>query len=57
MSFGLYVIGFLILIGGLVYGAMLLHVPQTWIVVGVIILLGLGITSGVTATRHKDPPA
>ena len=56
MSFGIYVIGFLIVIGGLVYGATLLHVPQHWIIVGVIILLGIGITSGVTHTRQKDRP-
>ena len=55
MSFGLYAIGFLILIGGLAYGAHLLHVPQHWIVVGAIVLLGLGIVTGVTATRQKDP--
>ena len=29
MSFGLYAIGILILIGGLAYGAHLLHVPPT----------------------------
>jgi hypothetical protein len=56
MSFGLYSIGFLILIGGLAYGAHLLHVPQHWIVVGAIVLLGLGIVTGVTATRQKDRP-
>jgi hypothetical protein len=54
MSFGLYFIGFIILIAGLVYGAVLLNIPQHWIIVGVIILLGLGITSGVTSTRRKD---
>jgi hypothetical protein len=56
MSFGLYAIGFIILIGGLAYGAHLLHVATHWIVVGAIVLLGLGIVTGVTATRQKDPP-
>jgi hypothetical protein len=56
MSFGLYAIGFVILIGGLAYGAHLAHVPQHWIAVGAIVLLGLGIVTGVTATRQKDPP-
>ena len=55
MSFGIYLIGYLILIGGLVYGAVLLHVPTRWITVGVIVLAGLGILSGVKATRQKDP--
>ena len=57
MTFGLYVVGFLIFIGGLIYGAVLMHVPQRWIVVGAIVLLGLGIFTGAKATRQKDPPA
>ena len=54
LSFGLYVVGFLIVIGGLVYGAVILHVPQRWIVVGGVVLLGLAILTGVKATRQKD---
>ncbi len=57
MSFGIYLAGFLILIGGLIYGAVLLHVPNHWIVVGAIVLVGLAILKGVQATRQKDPPA
>jgi len=55
MSFGLYAIGFAIMIGGLIYGAHLMHMPMHWIVVGAVILLGVGILSGVKATRQKDP--
>lgn len=55
MSFGIYAIGFAILIGGLTYGAYLLHVPAHWIVVGAIVLLGFGILTGVKATRQRDP--
>ena len=54
MSFGIYIIGYLILIGGLAYGATLMHVPTRWIVVGAIVMAGLGIVSGVKATRQKD---
>jgi len=54
LSFGLYIVGFLIVIGGLIYGAVMLHVPQHWIVVGAVILLGLAILTGVKATRQKD---
>lgn len=55
MSFGLYAAGYMILIAGLIYGAHLMHVPAHWIVVGAIVLLGLGILSGVKATRQRDP--
>ena len=54
MSFGLYAFGFAILIGGLIYGAYLVHMPSHWIVVGAIVLLGIGILSGVKATRQRD---
>jgi uncharacterized membrane protein len=55
MSFGLYAMGFAILIGGLIYGAYLVHMPTHWIVVGAIVLLGVGMLTGVKATRQKDP--
>jgi len=54
MSFAIYMAGFLILIGGLIYGAVTLHVPAHWIVIGSIVLLGIGILSAVKATRPKD---
>jgi hypothetical protein len=55
MSFALYAIGFLIVIAGLVYGAHLMHLPPHWIAVGAIVLLGIGIVTGVQSTRQKDP--
>jgi hypothetical protein len=54
MSFGLYVIGYLVVIGGLIYAATLMHVPSHWIVVGAVILAGLGIVTGVKNTRQRD---
>ena len=57
MSYILYIIGFVIVIGGLIYGAVLMHIPQQWIVVGSIILLGIAILTGVKATRQKDAPS
>lgn len=55
MSFGIYLTGFLLVVGGLIYGAAMLHVPTHWIVVAAIVLIGLGILSAVKATRQKDP--
>jgi hypothetical protein len=54
MSFGLYSIGFAIVIGGLIYAAYLMHMPAHWIAVCAIVLLGVGILSAVKATRQKD---
>jgi hypothetical protein len=57
MSFGIYLVGYIILIVGLAIAANLLHVEPKWIGVGVLCLLGIAIIHGVTATRHKDPPS
>lgn len=50
-SFGLYLVGFIILIIGLALGAHLAGVPTMWIAVGVICLLGIGILSAVKKTQ------
>jgi hypothetical protein len=54
MSFVIYAIGFVIMLIGVVYGAYLMHIPTHWIAVGAIVLLGVGILSGVKATRQRD---
>jgi hypothetical protein len=56
MSFALYLVGFLVVIVGLTYGAFLLNVPPRWIVVMDVVLVGLAILTGVTRTRHRDQP-
>ena len=55
-AFMLYVIGFFVLLGGLGYAAFLLHVPQTWIIVGALVMIGLGVMSAVSHTKQKDAP-
>jgi len=54
MSFGIYAVGFAILIAGLIYAAHLMHIPSHWIIAGAVVMLGIGILSGVKATRQKD---
>ena len=56
-AFALYAAGFVVLLGGLIYGAFLLHVPQTWIVVGALVIVGFGIMSAVSHTKQRDPPS
>jgi hypothetical protein len=55
-SFSTYLLGFIILIIGVAVGAYLLNVPPTWIAVGVIILVGIGILMATSRTKPRDPP-
>jgi hypothetical protein len=55
MSFGLYALGYAILIIGIIYIAHLMHIPQNWIIGIALLLIGIGIVSGVQSTRQKDP--
>jgi len=55
MSFAIYLIGFAIFTIGVAIAASRLGVSHFWIGVGVMILIGLGILTGVSSTRHKDP--
>ena len=53
-SFGIYIIGAIILIAGLSYGAVTLGIPPVYIGIGALIILGLAIMGGVNKTRQKD---
>jgi hypothetical protein len=55
-SFSTYLIGFIVLIIGLAVAAYLLGVPQMWIGVGVIVMIGIGVLTGTSRTKTKDPP-
>lgn len=54
-SLTIFVIGFVILVAGLAYGASLAGLAPQWIAVGVLVLMGMGVAMGVTQTRHRDP--
>ena len=56
MSFALYMVGVVVFLAGVVWAAVVAGVPQLYIGIGVLILLGIGIFSGVGKTRSKDPP-
>ncbi len=55
MSFGIYTLGTIILIVGVLYVCHLAHIPQHWMVGIAILLLGAGMMGAVTNTRSKDP--
>jgi positive regulator of sigma E activity len=56
-SFSTYLIGFIVLIIGLAIAAILLGVSKTWVTVGAIIAIGIGIVTATTRTKPKDPQA
>jgi hypothetical protein len=55
MSFGLYLLGFVILIGGVAWGLIVVGIAPLYVAIACVILLGIGILTGVTRTRPKDP--
>jgi hypothetical protein len=54
MSFALYMIGFVLLIGGVAWGLVLAGVPTIYVAVACLILAGVGVITGVSRTRTKD---
>jgi len=54
MSFALYLIGFVIFVAGVGWALSVAGVSHTYIGIAVVILIGLGIVTGVTRTRTKD---
>lgn len=50
-----YFLGFVLVIAGLAYAAITLGVPDVWVIIGGIILLGVGLMSTVTRTRRPGP--
>ncbi len=54
-TFATYLLGFIILVIGLAIAAYLLNVPSTWIMVGVIVLIGLGVLRATSRTKSRDP--
>ena len=53
-NFGLYVIGFIVIIVGLGWGAFTLGAPPLWIGIGALVLIGIAIVSGVSKTRYRE---
>ena len=51
-----YLIGLIILVGGLAYAALMLGLASHWVLVIVLVIIGGGIMVGVVKTRaHRDP--
>jgi hypothetical protein len=48
-----YLIGFLILIAGLAWAALTAGAPDLYVAIGAVILLGIGIITGVSRARYR----
>jgi hypothetical protein len=57
MSFALYLTGFIIFIAGVAWALVTAGVPTLYVGIGSVILLGIGMFTGVSRTRGKDPSA
>jgi len=55
MSFAIYLVGFALVTGGVGWGLVTAGVPHVYVAIACVILIGLGIISGVAKTRSKDP--
>ncbi|HEY8485435.1 MAG TPA: hypothetical protein VIL13_12555 [Longimicrobiales bacterium] len=56
MAIALYILGFIVLIGGLAWAANLLGVPDVWIAVGAVILAGFAILVIASSVHSRQPP-
>jgi small basic protein len=54
-NFLVYLVGTILVIAGLAYGASRLGVSQVWIIAGALVILGIGLMGGIVKTRQKDP--
>ena len=57
MNFMIYLVGFIVFVGGLAWLAVTLGAPQQYIAIGTVILAGLGIMSAVIRTRRREGDA
>ena len=54
-NFVVYLIGTLLVVAGLAYGASRLGISQVWIIAGALVILGIGMMGGIVKTRQKEP--
>jgi hypothetical protein len=54
-NFFVYMIGVLLVVGALAYGASLAGLSAAWIGVLAVVLLGLGVMGAIVKTRQKEP--
>ena len=55
MAFLLYAVGFVVFVSGLAWLATLAGIAQTYVMLGVLVLMGLGIFTAAARSRLRDP--
>ena len=55
-SFSTWLIGYFVVVVGLIMAAYMLGAPPIWIGIGAVVLIGFGILKATSANRMKDPP-
>lgn len=55
MSFALYMVGLVLLVGGVAWGLVTAGLSAVYVGITCLIVLGLGIMMAVSRTRTKDP--
>ncbi|WP_186310703.1 hypothetical protein [Paraburkholderia sp. BCC1886] len=54
MTLIIYLVGWIILIGGVSWGLMAMHVAQHTIAIVAVIMLGVAVITGATRVRSRD---
>jgi len=54
MTLAIYLIGWLILIAGVSWALIAMHVAQHYVAIVAVILLGIAVVTGATHTRGRD---
>ena len=52
-NFSIYLVGVVIVVGALAYGAHLMGIETQWVVIGAAVALGLGVMGGISKTQAK----
>jgi len=56
MSFVLYILGLVLVVGGIAWALVTAHVAATYVAIVCLIVGGVGVMMAVSRTRLKDPP-
>ena len=55
MSFALYILGLVLVIGGIAWALVAAHIATTYVAIACLIVGGIGVMMAVSRTRLKDP--